>query len=484
MSQIRLRPGTRNLPLPDGWPPDLEGVPAGDECDARATALSWVSKREATLRAHDGLGGKLDAGGAAAPPLCEHDYSCPICLEPLLRPVVLSCNHRFCRGCWLRVLQGRDVRATAHLTGSVACPLGRCEVPPVVPEVDEALAKEVESLFNLGCTESRASALTAPWAAAEVPPVVPEVDEALAKEVESLFGEQSARVSTYTLPEEELAVTVANEWAAAGCNLDPSQEIAVISRQQHLPHASRSRTASTEKKLRSVVTMLSAGCCGCVCTLMGILILCLVAIEDAAGVRNGRYTLPAMHVLLVMAAALFLLNTLLSCISAGLVLRIRCLLRADVHRRVSAQMAEADVRISPPARVSTYTLPEEELAVTVANEWAAAGCNLDALDGEGEATAVEEAPPTDNRIWRDIRRWRALRMLRAVLRMLVMTSMILLLIVGMLLGAIGLEDGSSEDAVHSSTTRQTQQALHALTGLSLAFGAFIVALIVTSVILA
>ena len=42
-----------------------------------------------------------------------HDYTCPICLELLLRPVKLSCGHRFCRGCWVRVLRSREVRASA-----------------------------------------------------------------------------------------------------------------------------------------------------------------------------------------------------------------------------------------------------------------------------------------------------------------------------------------------------------------------------------
>lgn len=110
----------------------------------------------------------------------EQDHTCPICLELLLRPVQLSCSHRFCRGCWARVLQGRDVRATAHLTGSVACPY-RCEVRPVVPEVDETLASHLESHFAARYRE---------------------------------------RASSTFLPDEERRVTEVNKWAAQGCKLD------------------------------------------------------------------------------------------------------------------------------------------------------------------------------------------------------------------------------------------------------------------------
>ena len=73
------------------------------------------------------------AGTAEAPPPSVEDYCCPICLELLLRPVKLSCGHRLCRGCWLRVLQGSQARAVASRTGRVACPLGRCQVRPYVP---------------------------------------------------------------------------------------------------------------------------------------------------------------------------------------------------------------------------------------------------------------------------------------------------------------------------------------------------------------
>ena len=116
---------------------------------------------------------------AVAPPPCEQDYACPICLDLLLRPVKLACGHRFCRGCWIRVLQSHDGRATAHLTGVAACPF-RCEVRPVVPEVDQALASELESTF---------------------------------------VEQYSERAAAYALPDEQRKAAEVNAWAAAGCKL-------------------------------------------------------------------------------------------------------------------------------------------------------------------------------------------------------------------------------------------------------------------------
>ena len=108
-----------------------------DDVDGRA---GW--QLEVQLVVHvDVDEGDLEATAAeeyACPP-CEEDYACPICLELLLRPIQLSCGHHLCRGCWVRVLQSRSVRVTAQLTGSVACPF-RCEVQPVVPEVDQVHA--------------------------------------------------------------------------------------------------------------------------------------------------------------------------------------------------------------------------------------------------------------------------------------------------------------------------------------------------------
>ena len=107
------------------------------------------------------------AAAAEGPPPSAEDYSCPICLELLLRPITLSCGHRLCRGCWTRVLQG----STVHIyhrglycsqTGLVAaectctgpphekatCPLGRCQVMQIVPAVDVALMNELYSRFG------------------------------------------------------------------------------------------------------------------------------------------------------------------------------------------------------------------------------------------------------------------------------------------------------------------------------------------------
>ena len=123
-----------------------------------------------------------------APPSAE-DYSCPICLELLLRPVALSCGHHLCRGCWIRVIQGSHPGSLA-LTGiprpwnyRIPCPLGRCQVRPIV-----------------------------------------RLDVALIGELESRFGPQLAArtAELHTLPEEERMAEAVNAWVAAGCRREIS----------------------------------------------------------------------------------------------------------------------------------------------------------------------------------------------------------------------------------------------------------------------
>ena len=122
----------------------------------------------------------LSVTATRAEGLLAEDYTCPICLELLLRPVKLSCGHCFCRGCWTHVLQGRAARATAHLTGTAACPY-RCELKPLVPEIEQTLASQLESHFA---------------------------------------EEYARRVSSTSLPDEERRSASVNEWVAQGCKLD------------------------------------------------------------------------------------------------------------------------------------------------------------------------------------------------------------------------------------------------------------------------
>ena len=206
-----------------------------------------------------------DRSAGAAPPLCEQDYTCPICLELLLRPVKLSCDHRFCRGCWARVLQSRDVRTTARLTGSAACPY-RCEVKPVVPEVDQPLARQLESRF----------------------------------------AEYRERASSTSLPDEERRSTEVNEWVAGGCELDLG-ELATKAEEAATAQAARTQEQA-EERLRNSVIIISLVGAVLLFALLGLMLL--MTFHPRLASRPG--TMLTLFALTGLSAAFVLLDALLA----------------------------------------------------------------------------------------------------------------------------------------------------------------------------
>ena len=174
LSTSRKEPQLRHEDVDLTLPPALEHI--GSEADTSSYRPSFASARRSM-------------GPSFASPRST-EYCCAICIELLLRPVVLSCGHRLCRGCWVRLLQGGQARAVASRTGYAVCPLGRCEVRPCVPEIDLDLESEMRKRIGFKQLAAHAAA------AEEIP-----------------------------LAEESAAVAAVNAWAAAGCPLDASEEI-------------------------------------------------------------------------------------------------------------------------------------------------------------------------------------------------------------------------------------------------------------------
>ena len=211
------------------------------------------SEREVSS-AHSCRASALSAMSSFASPRST-EYCCAICIDLLLRPVVLSCGHRLCRGCWVRMLQGNQVRAVASATGSAVCPLGRCEVRPCVPEVDLDLEREMRS--RLGFKQLAAHA-----AAAELAP----------------------------LAEESAAAAAVNAWAAAGCKLDRPDELtaaeelaAAVAAADAVPYFDRIAFEHSWRRaeLRSELCTM-----GVLLILIGGIALLLFALNDGTEVRG------------------------------------------------------------------------------------------------------------------------------------------------------------------------------------------------------
>ena len=272
-------------------------MPAAEVVHAHVTVL------EATVELED------TNPAAAELALSVHDYACPICIELLLRPVTLSCGHRFCRACWVRVLQSRDVCVTAHRSGNAACPF-RCDVRPVVPEVDQALASELEALFGVQYTERTPS--------------------------------------YYALPDEERKAAEVNAWAAAGCALvDTTEEVAMRGWMREVMRAEEVALVRVQQLLRFIsVTLGMAGML--LILLLGLLLVCVMA--SNAGTKSVDLlttTKPALIVLFGMSATLALLDGFLAC----------CMLRQRKNQRRTVWGASRSRHVQPAP------MPGQDVAV-------------------------------------------------------------------------------------------------------------------------
>ena len=72
-----------------------------------------------------------------------------MCLDIFIDPVTLQCGHTACRGCLVRHFESldsnQDHRQGLRESGAATCPLARCRIPFLVPEVNRTLRGAIES---------------------------------------------------------------------------------------------------------------------------------------------------------------------------------------------------------------------------------------------------------------------------------------------------------------------------------------------------
>ena len=77
----------------------------------------------------------------------EDGFCCPMCLDILIDPVTLMCGHTACRSCLIRHFESLDAnrahREQLRDSGFATCPLARCPIPFIMPEVNFVLRSTV-----------------------------------------------------------------------------------------------------------------------------------------------------------------------------------------------------------------------------------------------------------------------------------------------------------------------------------------------------
>ncbi|KAJ1636791.1 hypothetical protein T492DRAFT_835047 [Pavlovales sp. CCMP2436] len=102
--------------------PDVAGAGEAEmAAPAAPAALAGAGVSEADLEAP----AVLAAGASASEQLADDELACPICLQPLLEPMLTSCGHAFCAHCIGRALSPPELYQAEY---RLECPLCRGQV--------------------------------------------------------------------------------------------------------------------------------------------------------------------------------------------------------------------------------------------------------------------------------------------------------------------------------------------------------------------